>query len=233
MDTAYAELHAAISAGAAEQVVPRWAAGYLGAVAAGQTPARAVRHPLGFLCLPAWRGNGLGICVHIWTGEGPPAGPTTSAVHAHSWDLISYVLFGRVRNRIVRVSDTGADPRTNTAHEPTHRVFEIHTGPVVDALRRTARLVRWHTDAIDDHGRGEVYTLPSGVFHTTVVDGYAATVALGRDRPGAVDLSLGGVHTTDHLVRRERCDPEQTRKAVSTVLANLGSPRLEDRCEKR
>jgi len=224
MDTDYAELQAAIRAGAAGQVVPRWAAAYLGAVAAGQTPVDAVRHPLGFLCLPAWRGDGLGICVHIWTGA-ERADPTTSAIHAHSWELTSYVLYGRVRNRILGVTDTPADP--------THRVFEIHTDPVIDAVRHTPRLVRCHTDAVDEHGPGDVYALPSGVFHTTVVDGHAATVALGRDRPGAIDLSLGGVHTTDHLVRREHCDPEQARRAVVAVLANLGSLRLEDRCEKR
>lgn len=224
METDYTELHAAIRTGAAEQVVPRWAADYLGAVADGDTAVSAVRHPLGFLCLPAWRGDGLGICVHIWTGE-EIVDPVTSAVHAHSWELTSYVLYGQVRNQIVGVSDTAADP--------THRIFEIHTDPVLDTVRRTSRLVRCHTAAVDEHGPGDVYTLPSGVFHTTVVDEYAATVALGQDRPGAVDLSLGGVHTTDHQVRRERCGPEQTRKAVATVLANLGSLRLEDRCQKR
>lgn len=223
-------LSTAIDAGAAARVIPDWTRAYLAALVAGRTSVAAVRHPLGFLCLPAWRGTGLGICVHIWTGARPDADPTTSAMHAHSWDLTSYVLYGRVRNQIIEVTDTGADAPAG----PTHRVFEIHTDPVVDVVRRTERLVRCRPGPLDQHDRAAIYTLPSGVFHTSLVDGPTATVALGRDRPGTHDLSLGGVHTTDHRVRRAHCAADQTIAAARTVLANLDACRpVEEQCGLR
>jgi hypothetical protein len=223
MDLDYSYLNEAIRAGQAQRVVPRWTMDFLGAVAAGQENVAAVRHPLGFLCFPAWRGAGTGVCVHIWNGDVPGAVPTTSGIHAHSWDLVSYVLSGGVYNEIVGV--TAAPDR------PTHRVFEIHSDAGSDTLCGTPLLVRCQTRSVERYRPGDVYTLPSGVFHTSSVDGVSVTVALGRDRPGAVDRSLGGVHTADHRVHRQCCDPEETRCAAQAVIATVGPLLdLEDQC---
>jgi hypothetical protein len=36
-------------------------------------------------------------------------------------------------------------------------------------------------------------------------------------KAGAIDLSLGGIHTTSHQVRRQLCDTRDTVKAAETV----------------
>lgn len=223
----YRDLHEAIRTGTAARVIPAWAVDFLAGVADGRTDVASTRHPLGFLCVPAWRGDGYGICVHIWSDSLPRADTTTSQIHAHSWDLVSYVLYGTVRNEVFHPVDTGTSKDKDT--DPTHRVFEIHTGAGyagLDAIRATSRLVRAGTPVAETYRHGDIYTVRSGVFHASVVAGEAATVALGEDRPGTVDLSLGGIDAADHDVRRWRCDPEETRCVAKAVTARIarGTP---------
>jgi hypothetical protein len=177
---------------------------------------RAIRHPLGFICLPLVRDD-VNVCVHVWTTRLRQARPTTSLVHCHSWDLTSHVLYGRLRNELVHVVDDDS--------EPTHRVFEIHCHGDRDDITPTGRLVRWRRAATACYSAGETYEVPAGSFHTTVVPkGHeAATVLLARVRPGRVDLSLGGPDLAGHTVARERCDADETALAISTVFRRLGS----------
>jgi hypothetical protein len=59
------------------------------------------------------------------------------------------------------------------------------------------------------------------VFHQTLVpdaEDLVATVALGRTRTGGLDLSLGGLHTTDHQVRRQLCGEQDTAAAAAAAL---------------
>ncbi|MGY4099197.1 hypothetical protein ACW2Q0_06505 [Nocardia sp. R16R-3T] len=237
----YARLRKLIGSDVAGPAVRRWARDFMTGVLAGRAEVGAVRHPLGFLCFPAWRDGGLGVCVHIWT-DGLRSHPTTSAMHAHSWDLLSVVLYGEVGNEILEV-DSAAD-------RPTHRIFEIHSGADGDVVRATERMVRYRTRSSQRFRAGEVYTLPHGVFHLSDVRGEAATVVLGEVRPGRPDRSLGTPATTDHWVHRTGCTPIETRRAAQTVLDQLDLPtlpappaaiprqdstlpeQLEDRCEQ-
>jgi hypothetical protein len=224
----YHHLHDAISAGAADravsQVVSEWAMNFLVDVAVGRTDVPATRHPLGFLCFPASRDPGYGVCVHIWADDVAMAESTTSEIHAHSWDLVSYVLYGSLRNEIVDV--------TETRERPTHRLFEIRSDATGDVLHATPTLVHHNTRRCEHHRQGDVYTVPGGVFHTSLPAGDTATVALGRDRPGTVDLSLGGIDLADHQVRRELCDPEEARSAARAAIARVPGvrPDEEERC---
>src|ERR1700677_1169642 len=72
--------------------VSGWAIAALGPVAAGSSPVRAITHPLGFTCLPLERAGLHGVCVHLWSPWLERVAPTTSPVHAHSWELTSYAL---------------------------------------------------------------------------------------------------------------------------------------------
>lgn len=185
-----------------------WALDALDEIAGDRASVTAVRHPLGFLCLPLERSGEYGICVHIWTAAGEPARTTTSQVHCHSWDLISHVLYGQVRNVHAMVTDTVADP--------THQVFEVLSGPHGDRIEPTGRTVRYAVGHTEVFGAGDAYTLAAGQFHSSVIPegGEAATIALGRGRPGRGDLSLGPLTTRLHHVRRERCDAEETARAA-------------------
>lgn len=226
--TAYDSCYRAMLGGTARRDIPRWAYGVLGALEQHRTSIVGVRHPLGFVCLPVERTSEAGVCVHVWSEHLTRASLTTSTVHAHSWDLISYVLYGSVRNEVIDVIDAPSDA--------TYRVFEVRSSGDIDELCETPRLVRSEIRATELMGPGEVYSLAAGVFHTTVVHGEAATVALGSSRPGAMDLSLGEITTKTHRIRRQRCDRNETAHAarvVTTWLARTCAFHREDRWDTR
>jgi hypothetical protein len=216
----YDSFRRAILDGTAGQAAPRWASGVLGEITRGRRNVAAMRHPLGFVCIPVDRSGEQGVCVHVWSDGLPSARPTTSAVHAHSWDLVSYVLYGSLRNELVDVTDAPDDP--------AYRVFEVHSGGDVDEVRETPRLVRCEVGTAELIRQGDTYTLPAGVFHATAVQGEAATVALGSGRPGTMDLSLGGIDTRTHRVGRHRCDRDETTSAARVVTERLASTRTRD-----
>ncbi|MGH3769974.1 MAG: hypothetical protein ACRDRW_01005 [Pseudonocardiaceae bacterium] len=211
--TGYDSCHRAMRGGTARRAIPRWASGVLTEITHNRTSVAGVRHPLGFVCLPVERTGPAGVCVHIWHEGLPRASPTTSTMHSHSWDLTSYVLYGSVRNEVIDVIDT--------PDEAAYRVFEVRSGRDGDELRETPRLVRCEIRTSELSHRGDVYSLAAGVFHATVVQGEAATVALGRSRRGTRDLSLGGIDRKTHRVRRQRCDRDETAHAARVVTDRL------------
>jgi hypothetical protein len=226
--THYDSFYRAMRDGPAGRTVPRWASGVLGEVARNRTSVVGVRHPLGFVCLPIERTGGAGVCVHVWSDSFPRASPTTSTMHSHSWDLISYVLYGSVRNELIHVADA--------PDEAMYRVFEIRSVGDVDEVRETPRLVRCEVKAAEFNHQNDIYSLSAGVFHATVVRGEAATVALGSGRPGMMDLSLGGINRKTHRVRRQRCDCDETAHAARMVaerLAVINTADQEDRWDPR
>jgi hypothetical protein len=214
--------------------VPAWAIGALDAVAGGRRPLRAVAHPLGFTCLPLERVGGDGVCVHLWSPRTPAALPTTSVIHAHSWQLASYVLFGELRNEQLRVSnaadvtdaDVTAGAGTGTGTGTVYRVHEVRSRGDVDELRPTPRLVRCVPEQSRRAVAGDVYSVPAGVFHATEVEPGAevATVALGRAVVGLLDRSLGPVAAAVHQVRRQRCGAEETALMARLIIDRLLSP---------
>ncbi|WP_433255864.1 hypothetical protein ACQPYK_15675 [Streptosporangium sp. CA-135522] len=210
----YQDLYDEMTGGTARDSLPRWAGRVLTAIASGSRPITAVRHPLGFLCLPLERTEEYGVCVHIWSGALPRAASTTSQIHCHSWDLVSHVLYGRVENVRADVSDATS--------ALTHRVFEVVSGADGDRIRPTPRTVRCAPGVSEVYGPGQTYTLPAGVFHASVIPGgETATIALGRGRPGGSDLSLGPPDLGTHLVPRYRCDARETARAALHAAGRL------------
>jgi hypothetical protein len=214
----YDRLHRALGDPTARHDMSRWASDVLSEIAQGRTRIAAVRHPLGFVCIPVERIGGQGICVHVWSDHLTCATSTTSAVHAHSWDLISYVLYGSLRNEVYEVTDVGP---AGSAGKTTYRVFEIHSGGDSDEVLQTPRLVHCEMTSAEVNHEGDAYALPAGIFHATVVQGEAATMALGSGRPQGMDLSLGGIDTTTHRVRRQRCDRDDTARVAQMVVKRL------------
>lgn len=214
----YSGIRAAIDDGSASTTIPAWALGMLGDIADGRVAITAVRHPLGFLCLPVERRADHGVCLHLWSTDEPPVDLTTSGMHCHSWDLLSYVLYGRVRNTVLSIADD----------RPTHRVFEVVSHGEVDEIRATSHRVSYAIRGVAEYTAGQIYTLPAGVFHsTTIPDGRAAaTVALGRTASDHDDLSLGPLDASTHHVRRHRCTPEETARAARRSLWHLAAGEL-------
>ncbi|MEU2391254.1 hypothetical protein [Streptomyces sp. NPDC007369] len=187
-------------------------------IASGERKLRAVRHPLGFLCLPLLREDPRGICVHLFEA-GDRAEPGASPLHAHSWELRSRVLYGRVANLPVRVHAPG-----DGEGGATHRVFEVHSGSDgVDEIRPTPLLVRSELGPARVTSRGETYALAAGEFHATALEGPepAATLVHGLSVPGQVDLSLGPVDGRARRTTRRLCDTELTVRSVHAVLRRI------------
>lgn len=212
------QISAALERGTAAQALPAWALSLVRDVASGARELRAIRHPLGFLCLPAQRLPGHGACVHLWT---PAVRPqlTTTGMHAHSWDLTSYVLYGTLRNLRIRVAEASG--------AATHQVFEVRSRGDVDELHATGRAVACLPAAEDVQAGGSVYGLPAGEFHATVAEAGqdVATVALSRDRPQAADLALGPLDGRSHTVARRRCGPGETARAARRIADRLAALR--------
>ncbi|NYI08307.1 hypothetical protein [Allostreptomyces psammosilenae] len=222
----YTVLEGLLARGEVDAVPPR-ALATLAEIADGRRALLAVRHPLGFLCLPVQREGDLGVCVHLfnpwsapWNGGAPveTERPTTSEVHCHSWDMTSVVLSGHVENTWMRVSDS-----TGPGEEPTHRVFEVHSSDGTDRIVPTDRVVRCAPARVERSGPGQVYTLPAGEFHTSTVDDRttAVTVVLGRARASRTDLSLGPLDAGSHVVDRRLCDRSETVRVAEAIAGRI------------
>ncbi|MBF6174835.1 hypothetical protein [Nocardia blacklockiae] len=130
--------------------------------------------------------------------------------------MLSYVLYGSVRNRNFSVSDTETGA--------THRVVEIHSSSHIDEIRPTGRLVRLRTTTVEQYPHDRPYELSAGVFHTTEAHGHAATLALGEGRAGHCDLSLISLdapHPRTHRTERRPFARAKTRQFAAAVLQRL------------
>jgi hypothetical protein len=213
--TLYSELDAAIERDDGAPVVA-WAREVLDGVLTDRLGVGVVRHPLGFLCVPAHRDGPEGVCVHLWEARSAPAAPITSVPHSHSWDLSSWVAAGALHNRTIRVVDTD--------DAPTHRVFDVRSGPEGDHVRPTSRLVRTEVERTLVHRAGERYRLSAGIFHETVVPDEAdvvVTVALGWTRAAMPNLSLGDPDAGEHRVVRQLCERDEAVRVASIGLAAI------------
>ena len=209
----YHTIRRAIERDDAARVVPQWCRRWLAPVAQGRQLPPAVRHPLGFICLPVQRTPTYGVCVHLWTERLPQARSSVSTVHSHSWDLLSFVLYGQVGNMLIEVTDD---------RDGTHRVFDMHSRGEVDEVRATGRLVRYGARDQQITETGGAYRLPAGSYHQSVIGGgtEAATVALGRIRQ-TMDRSLGPPDLPTHVVARQRCTAAEVVEAARIVIAGM------------
>lgn len=210
----YLYLSRAVDNGHAAQTIPRWSADVLRAITEGRRAVRAAVHPLGFTCLPVIREDRYGVCVHAWLPGQQAAAPTTSVVHAHSWDLVSYVLIGRLRNELPHV--TGAQPGAPGAWQ----VLEVRSQGDTDEIVPTQRLVHCQAGESELHVQDDVYKVPAGTFHSSIADRAQPTVTLvlGSAIPGGADLSLGSPGTRAHRVHRSRRAAAETAALARTII---------------
>ncbi|MQA96426.1 MAG: hypothetical protein GEV11_17910 [Streptosporangiales bacterium] len=183
----------------------------------GRYRPSALRHPLGFIYVPLWRGDGAVLRLHLWPA-GPRPAPTTSPYHDHTWDLTSLVLYGRIENHLVEIDEAGPDA--------AYRMFEIHGAGAQDDIRDTGRLIRHRIRQIQRVGAGETYTMPAGLFHATYVpDGrQAATLVLAERRLRAPEHTIGDVVTVSHSVTRRSCPGEDVAACAAAILRAMREP---------
>jgi hypothetical protein len=130
-------------------------------------------------------------------------------------------LYGSICNERVDVVDA--------SEAPTHRLFEVEQHGDVDEIRATARLVRYSVGARQVAVPGDVYRMPAGAFHRTVVPtSEAATLVFGWTKPGGKDRSVGPMDAKSHRRARRYCDAEESALALRIV-----AERLDAACAKR
>jgi hypothetical protein len=229
-----ADLYRAVADGRAAETIRPWSADMLRAITEGRRALSAAVHPLGFTCLPVLREGRHGVCVHAWLPGQPAARPTTSPVHAHSWDLVSYVLLGRLRNELPHVThapDLGAQPDAPSGTQPSTddlwRVLEIRSRGDTDDIVPTRRLVHCRAGESALNVRDDVYQVPAGTFHSSVADSTepTVTVVIGSSVPGGADLSLGRPGTQPHRIRRNRRGQAETAALARTIIEEYWRPR--------
>jgi len=217
----YLDLSRSFADGHATETIPPWSAEILRAVADGHRQLRAAVHPLGFTCLPVIRDGDYGVCVHAWLPGQPTASPAASPAHAHSWDLASYVLFGRLRNDLPHVV------RARPGDPGAWRVLEVRSLGDTDDIVPTPRLVHRELGKSAVLVRDDVYTVPAGTFHSSVADPAepTVTVVVARTVAGGTDLSLGSPGTPAHRVRRKRSGQAETAALARTIIEQYWRPR--------
>jgi hypothetical protein len=212
----YVQLESAIRERSHSDVVEMVKKYALSAIAEGRSALRAVRHPLGFACLPIHRVERMGACVHVWPRKRIAPTITTSPFHCHSWDLLSYVLYGSVGNQLVDVTPGS-----------TYKAFEVRGGGGVDHLVANGRQYDARGHAPEYWSAGEYYELAAGKFHasTMVDDTEAATIVLGFHNPARSDVTLGALDTPDHQVTRRLSGAADTARIAKRAIARLSEER--------
>jgi hypothetical protein len=116
--------------GGDHELVLSWVRRFLVEAAAGERAPAAKLHPLGFHCLPVYRSDVFGLCVHGWLPGARRESPPTSDMHMHTFDMISRVLVGAVVNTELNLVTQGPQQ---------YRIFEIRKdgGEDVDVFTDT------------------------------------------------------------------------------------------------
>jgi hypothetical protein len=176
----------------------------------GRTTLEAVRHPLGFICLPIVRDDTPeGVCLHYWSDQGRSHERTTSKYHCHSWSLLSHVLAGSIGNQ-----------RLDLFPGDKYRLFHAVSNGPVDSLIPTGSLVDVSCAEPEFYFAGESYELAAGEFHASVAGAapVSVTLVLGRMIPGAADITLGEVDTGEHRVTRVAAGCGYARSVAREIL---------------
>jgi hypothetical protein len=183
---------------------------FLAPVMTGERALAAIKHPLGFVCLPVLREAANGVCVHIWPPTPLAATGSAANVHCHSWHLLSFVLEGTIHNQLCDVVDAASGP---------YRVCVVNSMGTVDEIVPTSRRVDVKAAEPMACHAGECYEIPAGQFHTSPRlsrDG-AVTVVLGHQDSRAVNQTLADPDATLASHVRERLGADETRAIVRTL----------------
>jgi len=165
--------------------------------------AGAVWHPLGCLYVEIAREPMTSVRLHVWglaEGEYRSSG---LGLHAHDFDLDSFVATGAMAEDTYEVDD---------GEPPTHSVYGIEYHDTVNVLRRTGRSVRGAIARTRRIETAERYTVPAGVFHHArpAAPGITLTFVAARRHAAFCNQVLGPVDGPSCIVtERVPCPTER------------------------
>jgi hypothetical protein len=199
----------------------QWVRRFLEQIAKGERAPAAKLHPLGFHCVPVYRADDFGLCVHGWLPGRQRETSPTSDMHMHTFDMISMVLHGTVVNRELDLVDEGS---------ARYRIFEIRKdgGENVDVFTDTGldTAVRGHEPI--KISTGEKYAIRGGVYHsadeTVRSQDFTVTLMLAQNWDDSPQRTLVEVDRADKIpLRYERrlLSREATRTAALEISSLL------------
>lgn len=209
-----AEVRRTLAAGTPSGGVRRWALDLLAHIARATEPVAAVQHPLGFVCIPAYRAESWGLCLHIWSAAHSDFS-ASATIHSHSWDMASQVLCGHLDNHII-----GIKPAVSDA---THRILRITSVGRLDIIEPTDQIVRCDRPDITGIDAGLSYGLAARKYHRSVPQASAltATAVLGENRHQPPELALGALDSTLRTETRPKCTPAVLRDIAQSAVDEI------------
>ena len=203
----------------------KWVRRFLEQIRDGERAPAAKLHPLGFHCIPVYRSEDFGLCVHGWLPGARRETSPTSDMHMHTFDMVSMVLHGEVINKELDL--VAAGPKR-------YRIFEIDKdgGEDVDLFTDTGL-----DTAVLEHdplkvSPGQTYSIRSKVYHsaeeTARKGDFTVTLMLAKnwdDGPQRTLVELERVATTPLRYERRLLSPSETRCAALEIGNQLESAR--------
>lgn len=189
------------------RAVGEWVRRTLPTVAPERLPAPVVRHPLEFVCFPLHRSGAVGLCLHVWTEADETSSPV---IHAHSWDLCSYVVHGTALNQMVDIRD---EP-----DRPKYGLYTVTSLGTTDEVRATGRHVTYAPGKWQEIQAGQIYRMSAGLFHRSGHRGLTATLVLGEQHEGVDNLVLAPLDGPPRPdAPRETCSPDEARALLKRI----------------
>ena len=195
----------------------RWVRRFLEQIAEGERTPAAKLHPLGFHCIPVYRADDFGLCVHGWLPGAERETSPTSDMHMHTFDMISMVLHGNVINKELDLVDEG--PRR-------YRIFEIRKdgGEDVDVFTDTGLDTAVREREPHKVSAGETYAIKNSVYHsadeTVQSQDFTVTLMLAQNwdkGPQRTLVELGRADMIPLRYERRLLSRDATRKAAREV----------------
>lgn len=178
----------------------------------------AVWHPLGFMYIKLNKHQRKTLRLHIWLKDSPKINLATSIIHNHIWNLISYVLCGKIINHNLEL-----DYETSI---PNYRIYEISYIDQVNMLYPTDSLVGYKIVNTSYHQVGNKYVIKAGDFHYTEPGGsdVTATIVVADTVTNVPPKSLGPIIPAAHRMERLRANVYEIRSAAQVVLSSINNP---------
>ncbi len=177
----------------------------------------AHRHPLGFWHVSLGNTSEGTIRLHLWPRSSRYPQAPHWPIHTHTFDLQSIVLVGSIENRLYT---------TQTAHDGSHRVYEVNYSEADSVLRDTGRIVQASLSGCSAVTARQGYRVSVSEFHETAVPDncFAATLVLAKQvsRSEAVPLVLGDLHgLSEYRYSRSSINENDLRKGLDELRSHL------------
>lgn len=175
------------------------------------------RHPLGFLRGDITSNGKLALRLHIWSDlqryEQHPLWP----IHSHSFDLISVVLVGAVRNQIYALNFE--------SNEPSSRIYGASYEGSQSVLAATDTLCLLGTTESQTIHAGGTYSISHGVYHQTIVPigTFAATLVLTTQVGGVAGVLGDAKGAQEYRYARKPIADAEARTALNALRKRLSA----------